>query len=72
MDLALNNQPWLMCHKTKPNQIDSFRIVSQIIFNLTLEIGIKFWISFLVFLFHFYFPCKRTSDKCSEKDENIH
>ena len=21
MDLALNNQQWLMCHKTKPNEI---------------------------------------------------
>ena len=20
MDLSLNNQPWLICHKTKPNQ----------------------------------------------------
>ena len=20
-DLALNNQPWLICHKTKPDQI---------------------------------------------------
>ena len=23
MDLALNNQQWLMCHKTKPNQTKS-------------------------------------------------
>ena len=23
-DLALNNQQWLICHKTKQNQIDRF------------------------------------------------
>ena len=25
MDLALNNQQWLMCHKTKPNQHKELR-----------------------------------------------
>ena len=25
MDLALNNLQWLICHKTKPNQIDLFK-----------------------------------------------
>ena len=24
MDLVLNNQQWLICHKTKPNQISAF------------------------------------------------
>ena len=24
LDLALNNQQWIICHKTKPNQIPNF------------------------------------------------
>ncbi len=29
MDVALNNQQWLMCHKTKPNQIKSTKIYTR-------------------------------------------
>ena len=45
MDLALNKLEWLICHKTKPNQIDtalnsnssSRRIEGLIIFKIILK-----------------------------------
>ena len=30
MDLALNNLQWLMCHKTKPNETKSNKVVVNV------------------------------------------
>ena len=43
MDLALNNQQWLMCHKTKPNISNYGKTVVVILdktFQEILKIGI--------------------------------
>ena len=33
MDLALNNQQWLICHKNKPNQYAKYLTVKPILIN---------------------------------------
>ena len=33
MDLALNNQQWLICHKTKPNCLQSDECRKNILYN---------------------------------------
>ena len=33
MDLALNNQQWLICHKTKPNFLINMNFANSLILN---------------------------------------
>ena len=42
MDLALNNLQWLMCHKTKPNQIEAYQNIHLSV-NGSYSIISTFW-----------------------------
>ena len=57
MDLALNNQQWLICHKTKPNQMLPFHTIGGF--------------EFIVFLLQDWLPLESSVSPTTSKNISL-